>query len=165
MIELHFCSAQRADETLFGLLKSKTGENPDILRTQNGQPYLDGNPLYFSLTHSGNAAAIALCDKPVGVDMELFKNKRHLPILSRFPDEEQAEILGEKDFLTHWTVREAFVKYTGGTLAHMLKSMTYYGGNLYFCGEKQDVELTVYEIDGGVVALCTDAAENKQVKI
>ena len=36
-----------------------------LARTENGKPYIDGNPLYFSLSHSGKHGVIAVCDKPV----------------------------------------------------------------------------------------------------
>ena len=44
-----------------------------ILREEKGKPYIEGNPLYISISHSGDFAAIAIESKPVGIDVEVIK--------------------------------------------------------------------------------------------
>lgn len=91
MNKLYFTKAEGIYDRLDGILKEFLGFSPQILRTENGKPYIEGNPLYFSLSHSGKHGVIAVCDKPVGVDLELFKNKSHSLMISGFPEEEQAK--------------------------------------------------------------------------
>lgn len=156
MNELYFVKAEeiyeRLDEIVFKIL----GEKREVLRTENGKPYIDGNPLFFSLSHSGSRGVIAVADTPVGVDLELYKKRERTAVLSRFCDEERAEILSEKDFLAHWTVREAFVKKQGETLAKTLKSMAYVGGKLFFDGKPLSVKIDIHSFDAGVVAVVRD---------
>lgn len=156
MNNLYVTKAEGIYDRLDEILIKLTGGSPKILRTENGKPYVDGNPLFFSLSHSGKHGMIAVCDRPVGVDLEIYKNKNRYALTARFPFDEQLEILTEKDFLIHWTVREAFVKMRGSTLANDLKSMAYYEGNLYFDGEKQNVEIQTHVFDYGVVTVCIE---------
>lgn len=156
MNRLYVAKAEGIYDRLDEILIKLTGGSHEILRTENGKPYIDGNPLFFSLSHSGKYGMIAVCDKPVGVDLEIYKNKDRLALSARFSAEEQSEILTERDFLVHWTVREAFVKMRGSTLANDLKSLAYYGGNLYFDGVLQSVELQTHFFDYGVVTVCIE---------
>lgn len=138
---------------LDGFLRARTGGECKILRTKNGKPYINA-PLFFSLAHSGRRAVIAVCDKPVGVDLELYKKKSRYAVSSRFSLRERGEIKSERDFLKHWTVREAFVKAIGGTLFSYLKGLEFFGGDLYLDGRKQDVKIRFYYFSFGVAALC-----------
>jgi len=154
MIRLFADRTENAESRLEEILTNLTGEKPVILRTENGKPYIEGNPVFFSVTHSGTRLFIATYEKPVGIDLELYKSARHPFTLSRFRKEEQDEICGERDFLVHWTAREAFVKMHGLTLAETFKSMAYYGGNFYLNDEKQSVEIINYFFNYGVCSIC-----------
>ncbi|MBD5632434.1 MAG: 4'-phosphopantetheinyl transferase superfamily protein [Clostridia bacterium] len=156
MTSIYLEKAESVHDRLYEILSAALNAPVEIKRTENGKPYLEGNPLFFSISHSGEKAVICVDESPVGIDLELYKNKRHMPVIERFSDEEQAEILSEKDFLYHWTAREAFIKMRGGTLANDLKSTAYYGGNLYFEGERQDVVLSFYDFGFGVAAVCIE---------
>lgn len=154
MTKLYFTAADeiytRLDEILYGLL----GSPAKILRTDEGKPYIEGNPLFFSISHSGTRGVIAVSDRPVGVDLEVYSMRPHENVLKSFCADEQAEILTEADFLKHWTVREAYVKMHGKTLAQTLKSLAYTGGKLYLKGVLQPCELQVHVFEHGVVAVC-----------
>lgn len=154
MNKLYLTSAEDIHERLDEILFSLTGDKQTVLKTAEGKPYIGGNPLFFSLSHSGKKGVIAVSDRPVGVDLELYKDRLHLIISASFTDREQAEIADEDDFLIHWTVREAFIKMRGLTLAQTLKSMEYYGGNLYFNGEKQNCTFQTHRFDFGVATVC-----------
>lgn len=146
------------ENILAEVLKDRTGTEYEILRTENGKPYINA-PLCFSLSHSGKRAVVALCNKPVGVDLELYKKRVRASVISRFSDRERAEIKNERDFLIHWTAREAYVKAVGGALYSHLKSLEFYGGDLYFDGQKQAVKLYHYYFSFGVATLCCTDAE------
>jgi len=156
MIKLFLTPAEgiydRLDEILQGIL----GYTPEILRTEAGKPFIEGNPLFFSITHSGKRGAVAVSEKPVGVDLELFKGDLHEKVKDRFPQAEQDEINCERDFLEHWTVREAFVKMHGKTLAQTLKSLQYSGGNLYFDGKLQDIDIFTHVLGYGILTVCAE---------
>ena len=67
----------------------------------NGKPYAEGNPFYFSLSHSGDYAVCAISDSPVGVDIEQ-ERQLSAPFRKRFA----------RDIL-EWTKKEAKGKLTG----------------------------------------------------
>lgn len=154
MNKLYFAKAESVHDRLTRILSELLGFEPEILRTENGKPYIENNPLYFSISHSGKYAVIAVCDKPVGADLELFKDKRHDLLTSHFPLEEQAEITDERQFLLHWTAREAFIKMKGGTLAKDMKNVAYTGGKIYFGGAAQGCEIQQHFTEYGVISVC-----------
>lgn len=156
MIKLFSLRNCDVHERLTELLSQHIPAPIEILRTENGKPYVAGNPIYFSLTHSGNRSMIALGDKPIGVDLELYGPREFPHILSRFSERERAEISDGRLFLLHWTAREAFVKMKGATLAEMLNKLEFFGGELFCCGAKQRCRLQFYRFDFGVAALCTE---------
>ena len=72
-----------------------------FLTEEKGKPYIEGNPFYFSLSHSGDYAVCAISDSPVGVDVEKEKELSE-KIKNRFA----------KNIL-EWTKKEAKGKLTG----------------------------------------------------
>lgn len=155
MFELYRVNAKHVKQKLNLILERKLGNGFEIKYTKNGKPYIEGNPLYFSLSHSGSQAVIAICDSPVGIDCEIFKERAFSAVLSRFTQREIEDISGSTEkFIKNWVAKEAYIKLVGGTLAHDLKRLEFYGGTLYFDGEKKEV---VFEnIEGGICAYCTE---------
>jgi 4'-phosphopantetheinyl transferase len=103
------------------------GENPRILTTDKGKPYLDNYPqLTFNLSHAKNAAVIALTwETPLGVDIEYIKeNQDYLGIAKRFFSAEEYQYLQSrqqpKDFYTLWTRKEAYLKCIGEGISYGL---------------------------------------------
>lgn len=154
MNKLFICFAEGIYDRLDGILTDILGEKQEILRTANGKPYIDGNRVYFSLSHSGKYGIIAVNDKPMGVDLETYKNKDHGVLVNRFSERERAEINCENDFLRHWTAREAFIKMTGGTLAEDYKKLEFFDGNIYYQGKKQPCTVQAHNFKFGVVSVC-----------
>jgi len=72
-----------------------------ILRTEKGKPYAEGLP-YFSITHSADYVAVAVSDRPIGIDMERLR-----PV-----DPRLAERIGADPnrFFEEWTAKEAHFK-------------------------------------------------------
>ena len=155
MIELYLCKDD-VHERLNGILNKKLAQPFEILKTENGKPYIEGNPLYFSLSHSCDRGLVAISDKPVGVDIEIFKDKLRKSVIERFSAREQAEIENERDFLIHWTAREAYVKLYGLTIAKMWKRVEFFGGNIYIDGQIKQVKLRHCYFTFGVAATCTE---------
>lgn len=126
-----------------------------ILRTECGKPYIEGNPVYFSLAHCEDTAVIAIASNPVGIDLELIRERKFFAVLSRFTPREIDDISGSTvSFLKNWVAKEAYIKMTGGTLARDLKRLEFYGGKLYFNGVQKSV---IFEdICGAICAVCLE---------
>ena len=147
------------------LLKARLSAPFEILKTANGKPYIGGDPLFFSLSHSGTVALIAISDNPVGVDIETVSNRSRKVILNSFTNGERAEIDGERDFLRHWVVREAYIKMLGSTLAAKLKKLRYVGGVLYDGESKADGACFVADGENFVYSLCVRSDDEKLPEI
>ena len=149
------CNKKDVETTLEKLIAPHICGTFDMKRTANGKPYIEGDPVCFSIAHSGERAVIAVSDHPVGVDCEAVKPRKFSSVLSRFSERERAEICGDfQKFLYFWTAKEAFIKMRGGTLARDLKRIELVGGRLYFNGEPQDC--TVEHMNDGelIIAIC-----------
>ena len=89
-----------------------------LARNRYGKPYLEGNPVFFSLSHAGEWVACALADCPIGVDVERVR-----PVASGMYDlcltpSEQRRLNGapEQAFFQIWTMKESFGKLRGDGL-------------------------------------------------
>lgn len=153
MIRIHLSRKENLKSLTKRLLQEELGYPATILRTPEGKPYVEG--IYFSLSHSGKRGVVVFYESPVGVDLEYIKNRDYPAVLSRFTAREREEILTREDFIKHWTAKEAFIKMKGYTLASALKNTEYFGGCIYFKGEKQPCEITHYKLGKtGVLAVC-----------
>lgn len=153
MIEIYLCGKD-LHSRLDKILKRKLTAPFVILRTANGKPYVEGNPLHFSLSHSGEKGIIALSDRAIGVDLEIFQHRLRESVIERFTARERAEIASERDFLIHWTAREAYVKLYGLTLAESWTRIEFFDGKVYLDGEAQRVKVQHYNFDFGIAAIC-----------
>lgn len=111
------------------ILSSYLAEAPHqikLSKTAEGKPYIEGEPLQFSVSHSQNlwVCAVGYTDS-LGVDIECIKRVRDLSgIATRYfhPDESAAfQLLGEAKqpsyFYSRWTLKEAFLKALGCGIA------------------------------------------------
>ncbi len=94
-----------------------------VARTEHGKPYFASLPLSFSLTHAGGLSAAAICDKPMGIDLEFIREYKNADRISArfFTPDEQKEFrcaeTSEKAFFTVWTKKEALAKLDGRGLS------------------------------------------------
>lgn len=83
---------------------------------EHGKPYLANGP-YFSISHCKEGIAVAVNDKPVGVDIESIRRADEDLIKRVMYAREQEEIAqaAEPDrvFTRLWTLKEAVVKWRG----------------------------------------------------
>lgn len=93
----------------------------EILRTENGKPYIEGNALYFNISHTDGLVAVCISDSPVGIDCErvdLSFEARIKDFSSRYFTENEIALL-EKcgytplSFFEIWTKKEAMIKRDG----------------------------------------------------
>lgn len=94
-----------------------------------GKPFIKNHPKAFvSIAHSGNRIAVAVSQKPIGIDIEKLKTA-NLKIAKRFfTPEENKIITTAKDissaFFTVWTKKEAYLKCLGTGLRQALNSFS-----------------------------------------
>ena len=86
------------------------GSDVELLRKDNGAPYLDGSDDNFSLSHKDRTIVFAISSRPVGVDIEKIVDK---PSIYKIADRYFGEVVEEGDalaFYTAWTKKEAYGK-------------------------------------------------------
>ena len=156
MIKLYFCSASEIEETLKRALRPHICGDYAIIHGAYGKPYIEGNPVFFSISHSGNDGVILISDKQCGVDLEVFKKRKITSLYNRLTERERAEIKEDYTlFIKNWVAKEAYIKYLGGTVA-WIKRLEYAGGVLCFDGKKVYCEIQVENYENrAVYAICT----------
>jgi 4'-phosphopantetheinyl transferase len=155
MTELYFTDNFEMYEKVATVTEKYVAKGTDIKRTNKGKPYYEGNPVFFNLSHSGDKGVISLSDKPVGVDLEMIRGRNYPSTLSHFSKREQKEIKCERDFLEHWTAKEAFIKMKGATLFEWLRKLEYLNGEIFLDGKKQDCKLSVMNYSDAILAVCS----------
>ena len=113
------------------ILAGKLGINPaDVKYTvsEKGKPRIAGDEVYFNITHTRDAFALAVSESsPVGIDLEkVNKNFSFEPVVKRFFSVEEAGFILNPDvesrelFFMLWTRKEALLKSFGtGILPHI----------------------------------------------
>lgn len=108
-------------------------EDVQISFNSFGKPYFIDIPLQFSITHSGNAAAVAFANNfPIGFDIEFKRQMSDMGQLSRrFFSDPEIEYLenfsGEhlvNNFFRIWSAKESYLKALGTGVSKELKSFS-----------------------------------------
>ena len=87
---------------------------PEISRLPGGKPYWVGSPWHFSLCHTRQAIFCAISDRIVGLDAEKIRPVSPATVSRVLSPEELRQFDGsEEGFMRLWTLKEAYVKYTG----------------------------------------------------
>ena len=106
-------------------------EGREIRAGKFGKPYLPGAPAFqFNLSHSGERVLCAVCDRPVGGDVERIE--RDLTGLARrfFHPEEQAALAAVPEeernalFVRLWTRKESYLKAKGTGISESLNGFS-----------------------------------------
>ena len=142
--------------------------NAKIIKTENGKPYLqslDNRNLFFSISHTKELLFIAFSNKNIGIDAEhLTRSINYQAILKKFSIEEQHQIQTKKDFLKHWTAKEATIKWLGGTIATDLKKLTFSNESMHYNCSPLPILLNFQEIDEHLVCICSEYNENWELE-
>lgn len=96
-----------------------------IRRSPKGKPFFPTmQNLHFNITHSRTHIAIALSDTPVGIDLEPIRSYPSM-LVHRYFHRDEADYLDTladerkaEAFTRLWTLKEAYVKYTGTGMAN-----------------------------------------------
>lgn len=118
---------QNADEMLIGEILAmvaikKTFDIPVSLQKITvdscGKPYLKNFPqVFFNISHSEGYIACAVCDSPVGIDIQKITPFNYVVAKKICTEEELSQILNSPDqdseFTKLWTKKEAVLKMKG----------------------------------------------------
>lgn len=101
---------------------------PEFERNAHGKPELKGiDRVHFNLSHTKLAIAVAIGDRPVGVDVEGFKHPTQSLLEYTMNASEvqrvQQATHPEQEFATLWTQKEALFKYTGTGINSTIKEL------------------------------------------
>lgn len=110
--------AQKAIQKVFGIAFAEQ----KIACTKHGKPYLENHPqAHFNISHSGDCVVCAVCDVPVGVDVQKIVD--YNPRIARkVCNENELELLKNSEdassaFSKLWSQKEAVVKLNGTGIA------------------------------------------------
>ena len=97
------------------LIRSVIGDKPITLGA-HGKPFAQG--VYFSVSHSGNIATIAVDETEIGLDVERVADDKRLKIADRFYHPNERDYVRDatdpcRAFSEIWTRKEAVLKMTG----------------------------------------------------
>lgn len=156
-------------EILIKTMLSKHLRRPmkEIIFKENeyGKPYLEGNPLYFNLSHSGEWVVGVISEAPVGIDVEEIK-KADLGIAERFFTKKEYHWLQQienheirhKMFYTLWSGKESYIKMIGKGLTIPLDEfeLMYTEENLQLKVpyEEKQANFKVYPIENYSLVVC-----------
>ena len=103
-----------------------------VKKEKHEKPYLYGhNEWQFNISHTKGMIAIAVSDKPIGIDVEIIR-KNDLRIAQRFFASSEIDYINDaksdgdqnKRFLEIWTKKEAYVKFTGEGMNRLLNTFS-----------------------------------------
>jgi 4'-phosphopantetheinyl transferase len=95
---------------------------------EHGKPFLKDYPeVHFNLSHCKNGIAVVVCDQPVGIDIESYRQVSD-SLLKYTMNEEEQRIIHESDdpirtFTEYWTKKEAVFKLRGTGITHDLHGL------------------------------------------
>ncbi|MDR1777354.1 MAG: 4'-phosphopantetheinyl transferase superfamily protein [Desulfovibrio sp.] len=142
-----------------------------IGRGAHGKPYLPGGP-HFNLSHSGNFTLLAVCEAPIGVDIEAHvPSDRHILAACFHPAEREylAHAPTDEQFFDLWALKESYLKMTGiGLFLDPASFCLRKQGWTAYMEEYSDLCFRTYDaIPGYSVAVCaeTDRLPEKIVQV
>ncbi len=79
-----------------------------------GKPYIDGENIFISVSHSKDIVICAVDFKPLGIDLEYVRNFKPLT-MQKICNKREIEYIGSDNqkFFEIWTVKEAYSKLCG----------------------------------------------------
>ena len=104
--------------------------NMDIGVHDHGKPYfINRGDIHFNISHSGGYAAAAVCDYPVGVDIQIIKgvsdrviekicSDKERQFVESFPDRDRA-------FMRLWSLKESYIKAIGLGMTYSMKNVNF----------------------------------------
>ena len=128
-----------------------------------GKPYFKERPdIHFSISHSGEYAAIVLSDSEVGIDIQQVREIKP-KLVEKLCDEAERRYVYEsvdkdKAFITLWALKESYIKAIGRGMSFPMDEINFRLDSS--CGEIQgeisnrEGSYTVRDMGGYVLAVC-----------
>lgn len=92
--------------------------------TQQGKPELEGSPIQFNLSHSGDRAVYGISNSPIGIDLEYIHPLPAADLVDRFFSPAEQAIfhnlpidIHQAAFFHAWVQKEAYLKACGTGLS------------------------------------------------
>ena len=118
--------AERLKNEMARLQSIAAGRLMDIALNEYSKEYgVERELIKYNISHSGDYVAVALSERPVGIDVE-HKDDRSFRITKRMFAREDAIYIGDSQqrFREVWTIKEAFLKCLGIGITVPLDSFT-----------------------------------------
>lgn len=109
-------------------------EKEEVKKGPHGKPYLASCPgIHYNISHSGKYAACIFSENEVGLDIQVHKKVNYERMLKRMvPEEMIFSILArenqKEEFFRQWSLREAYIKWTGEGLSRDLRTIPFHEG-------------------------------------
>ena len=119
-----------------------------LLYGEYGKPYIE-NGKFFSISHSGDIAVLAISDNEIGIDIEkpreIDKN-----IIKRCFTDKEAEFTGSSSekFIRIWTLKEAVSKLFGEGLSFGFNTFSVIPFEGLHAIKEKEIKFFISEIDG-----------------
>lgn len=160
MNHIYYCygDESRSHEFLFYILNryyNVPARESDLKRSPYGKLYLENCPVHFNLSHSKDVIALAVGNKPVGIDVEKIREKQFSRVANVYFGNTASS---PEEFFRLWTKAEAFVKYRAGTVAADLKKIKIDGDELFYEGKKADLSIGTMKINDFFLSVAGEEA-------
>lgn len=126
---------------------------------ENSKPKLKGSGnLFFNISHSCEYTAVAISDKPIGVDIEKIRPVRQTVINKVCSRTELGYLKGstneQRDFIKLWTLKESFLKAVGTGIIDNMKnySFTVEENKAYMANKKINAQI-ICDVDGYIISV------------
>lgn len=154
---------KRAQCVAAGLLLTKAlgkdGIAPDLTYGENGKPHLTDAPdTHFSITHSDKWVFLAVSDGEIGIDAQMPRRVcPRLAARSTSPEElSWVKENTEPNFTRLWTMKEAYLKYTGTGLTIPIREVTISIPPTDGYDEENNCYWALHDHDNILVSVCTE---------
>ncbi len=111
--------SRKAYEFVKDVFKKEYGQKNDVVFTvtSKGKPYIKGYPRFnFNISHSGIFLAVAISNRPVGVDIEVIRDVNLKIAQRRFAENEKLFVKDRDSFFYVWTRKESLTKRDGKSI-------------------------------------------------
>ena len=140
-------------------------EEIEILKGDEGKPYLKDVPIHFNISHSGNFVVCAISEHEVGIDIEQIK-EFDLSVAKNYFCQSECDDLFSKDedhrldyFFSIWTLKESYMKWLGRGMSIPLDSFCFKiideGISVFDVNRNVKPFFKQFSIDGHKISLCS----------
>ena len=139
-------------------LKDFNLKSESVFTGKNGKPYIKGNGVFISLSHSGDISCCAVCGREVGCDIQKIGEYRERAA-KLFTEREKEYLENSADrlnaFYRLWTLKESYIKNLGENIFRLSEEIIGKDGAPKVIGK------TFYETEteGYKLACCVSTSE------